>query len=214
MAGNVRNVSLADHERITSSIREAETRTSGEIFAVIAGQSDDYFFVAGFFAGLWSLVFGFLLAIAAPWFELSPGVLTLAGAQGASFATALILLGLFPRLRMLLVPRSVAYRRASSNAVRQFLAHGVHATADRAGVLIFVSLAERYAEVVADANIDRKVPQEAWDEMVATLTRHAAAGDPGEGFVLAVKQAGALLAEHFPPVEGQENELDDRLIEL
>ena len=94
------------------------------------------------------------------------------------------------------------------------MAHGIHTTADRSGVLLFVSLAEHYAEVVADAGINEKVDQNEWDDMVATLTQHAAKGQVGEGFVVAIEKAGGLLAEHFPPQKGQVNELDDRLVEI
>lgn len=210
MDQNMHNLSAQAHEQITGAIRTAETKTNGEIYAVVAHRSDDYFFVAGFMAGVWSLVLGLLVAVVLP----DIPALYLAGAQLVSLASFLLLFHFFPEWRLLFVPKSLAYRRASGNAVRQFLAHGIHATSDRSGILIFVSLAEHYAEVVADEGINSKVGQEEWDDMVATLTSHAAKGELTEGFLRAIEQAGDLLASNFPPVEGQKSELDDRLVEI
>ena len=79
---------------------------------------------------------------------------------------------------MIFVPRRLRYRRAHDNALKQFLARNVHITTARTGVLIFVSLAERYAEVVADSGINAKVPQETWNDIVADLVAHAQPGPP------------------------------------
>ena len=81
-------------------------------------------------------------------------------------------------------------------------------------MLIFVSLAERYAEVVADEGINRKVDQAVWDDLIDKIVHHARRESLAEGFIEAINQAGAVLAQHFPPTKGQSNELDDRLIEL
>jgi len=207
-------ISPADHERITSAIRQMEQSTSGEIFAVVARESDDYFYVAGFMAALWALLIGLVLAFLSYFTETQISVLVLTMAQLASFAGSLLLFHFFPDLKYWFVPRAIAYKRASNNAVRQFLAHGIHTTDDRSGVLIFVSLAERYAEIVADAGINEKVDQSQWDNMMGVLITKAREGDIAEGFLHVIENAGELLCEHFPPIDGQKNELDDRLIEL
>ena len=207
-------ITASDHERITAAIRAAEATTSGEIFAVVAHSSDAYFYVAGFMAGLWSIISGAVVWIAAVAFgtEISAGIVVTA--QLAALAASLVMFQLRPALRMIFVPRSVAYRRASANAVKQFLAHGIHTTQDRSGILLFVSLSERYAEVVADEGIDEFVDQSIWNEMVEHLVEHAARGEAAEGFIQVVGKAGAVLAPHFPPIPEGRNELDDRLVEI
>lgn len=207
-------ISSEDHQRITNLIRASEKKTAGEIFAVVAQSSDDYFYVSGFFAGLWALVFGLLTALVAPVFQIQISAQVLVAAQVASFATFMAVFYFFPQWRLWFVPRSIAYRRASANAVRQFLAHGIHNTQGRSGVLLFVSVAERYAEVIADSGIYEKVGQGEWDAMVVTLTDHAAKDDLAEGFMHAIADAASLLTKYFPPVKGQKNELDDKLVEI
>ena len=208
------NVSEQDHERITAAIRKAETKTSGEVYAVVAHQSDDYFYVAGFMAALWALALGFIVAFMSWVLDWSFPASLLAFAQLLSFAATMVIFKFFPAVRLQFVPRSIAYKRASQNAVRQFLSHGIHTTNERSGVLLFVSLAEHYAEVVADEGINQKVEQTEWNDMVSILTQHAARAEVAEGFVVAIEKAGELLSQHFPPTKGQKNELDDRLVEI
>src|SRR5690606_12005447 len=89
--------------------------------------------------------------------------------QVLASATALGLIYRIPALRFRLAPRRWQYMRAHDNALRQFLGRNVHLTTERTGVLIFVSMAERYAEIVADAGINAKVPQNLWDSVVGDL---------------------------------------------
>ncbi len=112
------------------------------------------------------------------------------------------------------MPRRLKYRQAHANAVKQFLARNVHLTTARTGVLLFVSLAERYAEVVADAGINQKVSQETWDGVVLQLVEGARESRLADGFVTAIGTVGALLSEHFPVSEDDINELDDHLVEI
>ena len=72
-------------------------------------------------------------------------------------------------------------RRAHAEAVRQFLAHGLHLTERRTGVLIFASVAERHAEIVADAGINAKVDAGAWESAIAAMIAAIKDGRPADG---------------------------------
>ena len=89
-------------------------------------------------------------------------------------------------------------------------------THKRTGILIFASVAERYAEIVADSGINDKVMPEVWDKAMHALTSAIKAGRPGDGFVAAIEQCGAVLAEHFPLPPGtvDPDELPDKLVEI
>jgi len=119
-------------------------------------------------------------------------------------------------VRFRIVPRSMKRERAHGAAVRQFLAQGMQKTERRTGVLIFAAVAERYVEIIADGGINAKVTQEVWDSAVASLIAAIKDGRPGDGFVAAIEQCGAVLAAHFPIAPGSVNpdELPDRLVEI
>ena len=199
----------ADEERrISDAISAAESRTSGEIVAVIAAESDSYLY-APF---LWSA----LVALLVPWpliyFTWWP-VQWIYVVQLLIFL--LLLLVFLPRgMRLRLVPRSVLRERAHQRAVEQFLVQNLHTTTGRTGVLIFVSVAEHYAEVLADIGIDEKVAPGTWQKIVDDLTAKIGQGRAADGFVSAITAAGEHLAQHFPPGTADPNELPNHLIVL
>lgn len=207
-------IGTEDHARIAEAIRKAEAETSGEIYAVLARSSDDYFFAAGFVATCGILLASVVVAFLAHWYWFDVRLPMFGLAVLAAFLTAMLVLWVFPAIRMLLVPRRIRYKRAHLNALQQFLARNVHITEHRTGILLFVSMAEHYAEVIADAGINARVEQDEWNAIVATLVHHASRAQVAEGFVLAIGQAGLLLETHFPAGADNVNELDDHLIEL
>lgn len=209
-----RPITAEEHVRVTAAIRAAEAKTDGEIYCVVARASDGYFFPAAFTALVAMLIASLAVAYGLEHWWLSMRLPHFVGAQMLASGCMLALLWLVPALRIHLVPRRLRYRAAHANALRQFLARNVHVTAARTGVLVFVSLAERYAVVLADSGIDARVGQHVWDGVVGNLTAHAARNRLADGFVEAVEAVGAVLAEHFPVTPGDANELDDHLVEI
>jgi putative membrane protein len=203
-----------EHARIAEAIRAAEANTAGEIYCVVAQKSDGYLFSAAMALTVSILMISLAVAFLMETWWLTMRLPVFVSAQLLALAAALALVYLLPGLRIRLAPRRWQYMRAHDNALKQFLARNVHLTAERTGVLIFVSLAERYAEIVADAGINAKVPQDMWDSIVAGLLDDARNGRLADGFVAAVAAVGALLAEHFPVGAQDVNELDDHLVEI
>ncbi|PYE87990.1 TPM domain-containing protein [Phyllobacterium leguminum] len=207
-------LSAGDRARIAETIRTAEEKTSGEIYAVLAHRSDDYFFAAGFVAACGVIIASIIAAFLAHWywFEISLPLFGLAILL--AFICVILVIWLVPSIRFALVPHRIRYHRAHLNAMQQFLARNIHVTSKRTGVLLFVSLAERYAEVVADAGINAKVQQKDWNDIVSILTQHASREEVADGFVVGIEKAGKLLARYFPAKRGNPNELGDHVVEL
>ncbi len=134
----------------------------------------------------------------------------------AQLAAFLVLLPLLmPRaVRHVLVPKYMKRQMARRRAREQFFAQNLHLTENRTGVLIFVSVAERYAEIIADQAVHQRVPAGTWDGIVHNLTREIGAGRAADGFVHAIEAAGKHLADHFPPGALDKDELPNRLIVL
>src|SRR5262249_12662102 len=118
--------------------------------------------------------------------------------QLSVFVVCVALTGIEP-LRLALTPKSIQRARAHERAVEQFLAQNMHTTRGRTGVLIYVSFAEHYAEIIADDGIYKKVRPTVWEEVIAELTSHLARGTREQGFITAIDMCGKILAEHFPP---------------
>ena len=201
------DISQADRQRLEAAVRAAERQTGGELVLVIARSSDGYLYIP--------LLWASLIALALPGFLHPAGL----GAYPVYLIQLAAFLGLsflfqWTPLKMKLIPRAVKTRRAGRMAREQFVERGLHRTRDGSGVLVFVSLAEHVVEIIADQGIDSKVPEGAWQDIVARLLEEVKAGRVVEGFAGAVERAGALLAEHCPRQDGDQNELPDRLVIL
>lgn len=197
-----------ERNAIAGAIAEAERATSGEIVCVVACAASDYR--------------SFAVAVAAGVGLFVPLPLLLATSLGAGrvyiiqLLVVLVigaLLAAMP-LRLALVPRALKRRRAREAARRQFLARGLAGTRDRTGVLIYVALAEHYAEVIADEGIASAADPKVWQAALDTVLDAMAAGKGAKGLEAAVRIVGEVLARHHPPRPDDINELPDRVVEL
>jgi putative membrane protein len=198
-------ISSDEKQQIATAIHRAEQSTNGEIVCVVARSSSNY--------GLIPLVWTAIATLAMPWPIISFTDLSVQRiylAQLFFFIVVLVIL-MTPRVRMWLVPHSIARNRAHRAAMEQFMIRGMSHTADRTGVLIFTSMAERYARIIADVAVTAKVPQKVWDQAIAALLRHAAKGDVTTGMIDAIEICATTLAQCFPKDGTKTNQLPDRV---
>jgi putative membrane protein len=199
------SVSEQDRARIATAIRAAEARTSGEIVCVLARTSTD--------ATAPPVLLAPVVALALPR-QLNAltdmSVQRILVLQVAAFVLLAAVLCL-PRVRVALVPRTARRHVAHRAAMEQFTMRGIARKKDRTGILIFVSLAERYARIIADEGIAGRVPQSEWQNAVDALIAHTRDGRIADGFVAAIDACGKVLAAHFPRTEGSRDELPDRI---
>jgi putative membrane protein len=196
--------SPADHEAVSAAIRDAEKHTSGQIVCVLAHSSSAYAHVPILWASALALFTPWPLIHLTEW-----SVERIFLLQLVVFIVAGLLFSWMP-VRLWLVPRPLQRVRAHRAALEQFVVRGISRTKNRTGVLIFVSLAEHYARIVADEGIAAKVQHADWQDAVDALTAHMRDGRITEGLIAAVERCGAVLATRAPP-DGSPNELPDRL---
>jgi putative membrane protein len=198
-------ISLEDRERISTAIHAAEAKTSGEIVCVLARTSSDATALPIFIAAVISLALPWLLVAttAMPVFR----ILSL---QTAAFLVTTAVLCL-PRVRIGLIPRSARRAVAHRAALEQFAIRGIAHRKDRNGILIFVSLAERYARIIADDGIAARVKQSEWQGAIDAIVAHMRDGRIADGFIAAIEKCGNVLATHFPGNEADRHELPGRI---
>jgi putative membrane protein len=221
--------SAADKAAIADAITAAEATTTGEIVCVVADHRDRYAATGLTYAAL----LAFALPLAATVLGFGPDQIAAlndwsSGDAGEDLRRAVeayaavqivvfvVLAALFVRTRLgaMLTPRVIKREHVHAAAVTQFKAGGIGTTRAHTGVLIYVSLPDRIAEVVADTAIFAKVSPDHWATTVTALTDGIKAGTPGAGFVRAIALAGEVLAEHFPAHGDNPDELPNRLIEI
>jgi putative membrane protein len=198
-------ISKQDQDRITIAIRAAEAKTSGEIVCVLAETSTYTTASPVFIAAAAALVLPWLLTAFT-----AMTVYQMLSLQVVVFLALLTVLCL-PRVRVALMPRSARRAVAYRVAMEQFVSRGLARNKSQSGILIFVSLAERYARIVAGTEIAARVPQGRWQAAVDALIAHTRNGRIADGFIAAIEMCGEELARHFPPRDTDRNELPDRI---
>jgi putative membrane protein len=118
--------------------------------------------------------------------------------QLSAFILAALVLSI-PPVRFRIVPKRRMWDRAHAGAMHQFVAQGIHHTEQHTGVLIFVSLAEQYAEIVADSGINAKIKPQAWATAVSPLISAIKDGRPADGLLTTLNLCSEQPAWDLPP---------------
>jgi len=201
-------LSKSDQEAVTAAINEVERETDAELVTVLTAQSDNYSYIPLLWAGILALLVPGIANYVGGWF--SADVLLLV--QWGTFVL-LSLLFRMPRINTRLIPRQVRYWRASNLARRQFLEQRLHHTDGGTGMLIFVSEAERYVEILVDQGIANVLDDKVWEDIVADFTAKVHQGDTRQGFLDCIAACGKLLKAHVPATH-ERNELPNHLVIL
>jgi len=208
-------LSESELRQVAEAIERVERSTDAELVTVLAAQADDYHYIPLLWASLIALLLPGALLFFSGW--LSAWQLLLV--QWATFIVLALLFRL-PGVTSRLIPRSVRCWRACNLARRQFIELNLHHTEADTGVLIFVSEAERYVEILVDRGISSRIDNAAWESIVGCFTERVKQGTERvkqgqvlEGFLGCIEASGALLAQHVPKTH-ERNELPNRLVLL
>lgn len=198
----------SDQRRVAEAIARVELTTDAELVTVLAPRADDYTYIPLLWAGLIALLVPGVVNYYPGWLDAH----WLLVSQWLTF----IVLGLVfrvPAITTRLVPRHVRHWRAANLARRQFLERDLHRTEHGTGLLIFVSEAERYVEILVDHGIANRIANDTWASIVSEFTGAVGRGKTLEGFLKCIADCGEHLQQHVP-LTGVRNELPDRLIIL
>ncbi len=214
-------LSKDDLKKISSAVKEAESKTSGEIataiikesynyavnellFAVIVGFI--YFVVMMFFVGsienrlqslFWDYNIGYLLIF-------------------YGFSTFLVIaifyfLGNISTIDRLIVSKKIMQQKVKERALRHFMESGVYNTKDRTGILIFISILEKRVELLADSGINEKIQPEKWQSIVDNIIEGIKKKNVTSHLIESINECGKLLSQHFPIQPDDINELSDEI---
>lgn len=203
-----------DKKRLADAVREAESRTSGEIVPYVVGRSDGYpeaWLRGGSLAAFLVLFVFSVINLGTDWWL--PLTLAEVGAIAVlAFGIGGLLTAFVPILKRALIPDAMEQQRVDERAAMAFLEEEVFATRERTGILIFLSLFERRVCILGDKGINELVQKEEWDEIVQIIVQSMKNNAPAEGMLEAIWKCGQLLERRGVEIRPDDsNELDDTL---
>ena len=191
-------------DALAQVVRDIEKDTDAEIVIVVRGRSGTYRH-ADYLCGAVVAFAGLAFVLFSPfdfhtyWVPIDVAILFVAGAFACSRTDA---------LRRALTAKDFRAKAARTGAAAMFYEAGIANTSAENGLLIYLSLLERRLEVIADRGILKAVPALKWNNEVFELKRIGRTPEP-EKLIKAVRDLGAVLAEHMPPTGENPNELPD-----
>jgi putative membrane protein len=197
-----------DRDAVAEAVAQAETLTSAEIVVVIDRAAGSYRSVP--------LVMALALALLVPWPLLAmtatsaPRIFLIQLVCAVLLVATLLWYGRGGRF----VPGFVKRGRAHDVALREFTARGLTRTRARTGVLLYIALQERYAEIITDTGLDGRVEPEIWRSIIEPLLQAARQDRLRAGLIDAVGAIARVLAPHAPPAPDDIDELPNKVVLL
>jgi putative membrane protein len=183
----------AERDRIRKAIADARASTSAKFDFVVVPASDHYALFPEVWAAAVALVLTGVLALAKPWLSIGTGFVV----SVVAFIAFSVLFEWWP-IRVRLVPRFYKRICASRMARHQFAAHLISKDQEHNGVMLFVSLAERHIEIIAERDAHAAAPAGTWDRIVADAASAIGGRGLTVGVVNAILECGRVLAGAFP----------------
>ena len=198
-----------EKELISQEIQELEEASSTELIAVITQKSSDYKYASLMISVFCVFLISFIL-----FYIKEISTLQLLQYQLLFFVVINLFLEKFNNLVLKVIPQSYKYRKASLNAKRQFHNLGLNRIKTKQAIMFFVSLDEKYVEIITDDEITKEIPNEFWQQLIYEFTLDIKKENFLSGYLKAIKTSKAILIKHFPIKENDENELSNEPIEL
>ncbi len=197
-----------DRMRIAEAVEQSEKTSSAEIVCMISPSASEYRFTPI----LWASMIALMMPWPFWWFT-QIDISRILLAQLVLFCALVFLLS-HRKIRVWLTPKGVRRADVERMAEHQFKLIGIARTKRRAGILLYVSVAERVAVVLPDETVSNVLTLDASQEVLAALTKHLKSNEPAEGFLAAIAILSEKLSIALPAIQGLSNELANSVIEI
>lgn len=221
-----------ERARIEGAVRAAENTTSAEFACVVSDEASDYSEVPLLWAASIVMlvplapltILAFILQVREAFMgwivgpEVSPAapagaVAFYAMAQCIAFIALLLILSV-PSLRRLVTPRALKRRFVRERALEHFISKGLGDISEHNGLLLFVSVKDKCAEIVAGREITSRIPSTVWSDASRALTAEVRKGRIADGLTAALASCARTLAQAFPRLDNDQNEIPDAVADL
>lgn len=208
----------AEKKAVQACVREVEKDTSGEIVPMVVSSSYHYP-MSNMIGGL---IFALLISVAVTlgygiqksWGGVTAMDLWLFPAVFAvSFLLFHELVKRIPGLKRIFITKAEIAEEVEEASLTSFYRNGLNNTRDRTGILIFISVFERRAYVLADEGINAKVDTAVWQEVVDLVVSSIKKREQAEGICRAVRRCGELIRSSFPIKADDTDELGNLIVE-
>ena len=193
MVDALHRLPAADRERIRKAVEAARGGTSAKFDFIVIPASDHYALFPEVWAAAVALVLTGVLALARPWLSIGTGFVV----TTVLFIAFSVAFEWWP-IRVRLVPRVYKRIAAGRMARHQFAAHLISRDREHNGVMLFVSLAERHLEIIAERGAHEAVPAGTWDRIIADGTAAIRGRGLAIGLMNAIAACGSALSAAFP----------------
>lgn len=223
MANLQRDISQQDRERIRQTVRECEAHTSAEFVPIVAEASGRYdrsedligiAFGIGLLTTVWALLAN-QLGSGGDWGGLPSGIvlMLLLTALLLGYLAGVVLASRVRWLRRLSVPRTIMAQEVAGRASQLFFDNRIHHTDRETGVVIYVSIFERRAVILADRAAFDVLSQQTINELTEELVNDIREHGIATAICNAVQALTDQLAGDMPPTsEAEKNEIADALV--
>ena len=207
-----------EQKQVIKSVQAVEKITSGEIVPMVVSSSYHYPLATmiGSLAVSLILATGFTVAVSIlrMWESLRTFDLWIFPAVfGAGFLITHELLKRLPLLKRPFITKREMEEEVEEAALTSFFRKGLNNTRDQTGILIFISVYERRAWILADRGINEKVPPESWKEIVDVVVTGIRQNRQAAALCEAIGRCGKTLKTHFPIKADDTDELDNLIID-
>lgn len=193
---------------ISQEIENLEKKSSVELVAVITKNSSMYKYEKV----LTALAITTIVSIIALFFNIN--TIIFFQLQLVVFTLIYSLFYYFEDLILYFIPKKYKHQKASYKANKEFQNLGIRNTKTKQGIMFFVSIDEKYVEIITDKHIKEKIDNKYWEDIINDFIKDVKNNELSKGYLKAINSCSKTLINKFPIQDNDINELSNEVREL